>query len=41
MEIDMSSYLSASTLVVGNCALDKKEQDASLARNYYDAFDPD
>jgi carbamoyltransferase len=28
-------------LVVGNCALDKKEQDASLARNYYDEFDPD
>jgi carbamoyltransferase len=28
-------------LVVGNCALRKKEQDPSLARDYRDEFDPD
>jgi carbamoyltransferase len=28
-------------LVVGNCALRKKEQDASLARDYRDQFEPD
>jgi carbamoyltransferase len=28
-------------LVVGNCALRKSDQDASLARDYRDEFDPD
>ena len=28
-------------LVVGNCALRKKDQDQSLARDYRDEFEPD